>query len=195
MECAHFTQFHHITYKKWSMDLPHLEQWTFNIAFREIQDGDWDKAADLLSSVSQGLCWEAGDTLNWGKAPGRAETSALWTLSWWKASPCHNLLKEQPVLHSKPLPIGQLSPCYAGCGISDPWAHSSASPGPCSHKLPPFRPAWSPVDWAPKLCQTSDPHMHDLCQAAPSGLHRPAQACTILLGCAPHTCTGLHPGP
>jgi hypothetical protein len=60
----------------------------------EIQDGDWDTAADLLSSVNQGLCWGAGDTLGWGKTQGRAETSALWTPSSWKASPHHNIVKE-----------------------------------------------------------------------------------------------------
>jgi hypothetical protein len=42
-----------------------------------IQDGDWDTAADLESSVNQGLCWEARDMLGWGKAPARAENMAL----------------------------------------------------------------------------------------------------------------------
>jgi hypothetical protein len=52
-----------------------------------------------LSSGNQGPCWDTVDTLGWGKAPGRAETSAPWTPSLWKASPHHNTLKEQAVLH------------------------------------------------------------------------------------------------
>jgi hypothetical protein len=48
-----------------------------------------------VSSGNQGPCWDAGDMLVWGKAPGRTETSTHWTPSSWKASPCHNTLKEQ----------------------------------------------------------------------------------------------------
>jgi hypothetical protein len=40
-----------------------------------------------MSSVNQGLCWDAGDMLGQSKAQGRAETSASWTPRPWKASP------------------------------------------------------------------------------------------------------------
>jgi hypothetical protein len=143
----------------------------------EIQDGDWDTATDLMSSVNQWLCWNAGDTLGWGKAQGRAETSALWAPSSWKASPCHDLLKEHPVLHAKPRPIGPRSRCSTGRGISDPSTHSSIPPGPHSPKLPPMRHTRSPPDWPPKACQASDPQAFMISAAmCPSGLHRPAQS-------------------
>jgi hypothetical protein len=116
-----------------------------------------------------------GDTLDWGKAQGRAETSALWTPSSWKASPCYNLLKEQLVLHAKPHLIGPQNDFSTDCGISDPWAHSSAPPRSCSPKLPPFRPAWSPLDWDPKACQAGEPQTLMISAGLhPSGLHRPA---------------------
>jgi hypothetical protein len=41
--------------------------------YRKIQDGDWDTDADWERSVNWGPCWDAGNTLGWGKAPGRAE--------------------------------------------------------------------------------------------------------------------------
>jgi hypothetical protein len=44
---------------------------------REIQDSDWDRVVDHVSSMSQGLCWDPGDTLAWGKAPERAESTPL----------------------------------------------------------------------------------------------------------------------
>jgi hypothetical protein len=52
-----------------------------------------------VSTRNQGPCWDAGDTFGWGKAPGRAKTSAPWTPTPWKASPCHDTLKEQAVHH------------------------------------------------------------------------------------------------
>jgi hypothetical protein len=69
----------------------------------------------------------------------------------------HSLLKEQLVLHANPHPIGLRRHYSAGCGIYDPWACSSAPPGPCSPKLPPLRLTWSPLDWASKACQASVP--------------------------------------
>jgi hypothetical protein len=55
--------------------------------------------ADCMSSVNQGPCWDSGDTLGWGKAQGKAETSAPWIPSPWKASPHHDTLKEQAGHH------------------------------------------------------------------------------------------------
>jgi hypothetical protein len=59
-----------------------------------IQDGNQNTATDLLTSMIQRLWGEAGDMLDWGKTPGRAETSAPWTPSSWEASPHHHMLKE-----------------------------------------------------------------------------------------------------
>jgi hypothetical protein len=77
----------------------HLSSYSFlshnEKLWEEIQDGDWDTAADCMSSVNQEACWDTGDTLGRGKAQGRAKTSALWIPRSWKASPCHNLLKDQ----------------------------------------------------------------------------------------------------
>jgi hypothetical protein len=159
-------------------------------------------------------CWDAGDILGWGKAQGRAETSALWTHSLWKASPCQDLIKEQLALHAKPCPIGWWSHCSTGCGISKPCAHSSAPPGPQSPKLPPFRSARSPPDQASQACQAGDPQtftisgglhpsgllnwhsisIHNLCSCWPTPL-RPAKACTIsaLLDLVPKACQDSNP--
>jgi hypothetical protein len=110
----------------------------------------------------------------------------------WKASPPHNLLKEQPAVHAKSCPIGPQSHCSAALGISYLWA----PPGPCSTKLPPHRLTQLPPDWAlrpaqackssallghsPNACQVGDPHKpdphtHDLRWLHTSGLHRPAR--------------------
>jgi hypothetical protein len=76
-------------------------------------------------------------------------------------------------MHTKPHPIS--------CGISDPWAHSSAPPGPCSPKLD---------HWAPKASQAGNPQTFTISsRPCPSGLHRPAWSPQ---GCTPHTCTCLH---
>jgi hypothetical protein len=58
-----------------------------------------------VSSRNQEPCWDTGDTLGWGKEPGRADTLASWITSPWKAPPSHNTLKEQ-VGHqpTRPLP-------------------------------------------------------------------------------------------
>jgi hypothetical protein len=55
-----------------------------------IQIGDQNTDTDCMSSMNQETCWDAGDMLGWDKAQGRAETSAPWTPSPWKASPCHD---------------------------------------------------------------------------------------------------------
>jgi hypothetical protein len=117
--------------------------------------------------MNQGLCWDTGDILDWGKAPGRAETSALWTPSSWKAPPCHDLLEEQSG-------TAELLRCRPG--ISDPWALSSVQPEPPAPKNPPLRPAGSLPDQAPKAWQASNPQaLHNLHSTGlcPSGLHRP----------------------
>jgi hypothetical protein len=76
-----------------------------------IDNGDQDTDADCMSSVNQGPCWDAGDTLGWGKAPGSTETSAPWTPSMWKAPSYHNTLKEQEGLcHHQPTGILPLRP-------------------------------------------------------------------------------------
>jgi hypothetical protein len=46
-----------------------------------LENGDWDTDRDCMSSGNQGPCWDAGDTLGWGKAPGTVETLAPWTAS------------------------------------------------------------------------------------------------------------------
>jgi hypothetical protein len=60
----------------------------------KIQNGNWDTDTDSMSSMSQGPCWDAGASLGRGKAPGRVETLPPWTPSPWKASPCHDTLRE-----------------------------------------------------------------------------------------------------
>jgi hypothetical protein len=54
--------------------------------------------------MNQGPYWDAGDILGGGDAPGRTETLAPWNPRPWKASPCHEILKEQAGLHPTPLP-------------------------------------------------------------------------------------------
>jgi hypothetical protein len=144
-----------------------------------IQDGNWDTAADRVSSMNQGLCWDAADRLGWGKAPGRAETSTLGTPSLWKSSPHHDLLKEKPALHINPHPIGSWSHYSVGCGISDPLPCSSAPSGPCST---------APLD----LPQTPTPQACTI-SAAPCTSGLPGcnpQSCTISAGTT--SLTGLH---
>jgi hypothetical protein len=82
-----------------------------------------------MSSVNQGLSWEAGDTLGWGKAQGRAKTSALWTPSSWKPSPCHDLLKEQPSSECQAPPHRPAEPLL--CRL---WDLRSFVPAPQPHQ-------------------------------------------------------------
>jgi hypothetical protein len=149
-----------------------------------------------MSSQNQGLCWDAGDKLDWGKAQGRAETSALWTPSSWKSSPQEDLLKEQPALHAKSLPIGLQNYCSTGWQISDHWACSSSPPGPCSPKHTPLRPTWSLMDLASRVCQASNPQMLTVSAATRPVPLRPAQASLSLLGQAArlpsHDAQSLH---
>jgi hypothetical protein len=143
--------------------------------------------------MNQGLCWDAGDKLDWGKAQGRVETSALWTPSSWKTSPHHDLLKEQLVLHATPLTICLQRHWSRDWQISHPWACSSALPGPRSPKHPPLRPTWSPPDLAHKACQASDPETLMISASTRSVCLRPAQAFMIsaVLGCTPKACQAV----
>jgi hypothetical protein len=137
-----------------------------------LEDGDWDTATDSMSSVNQGICLDAGDMLGWGKAPGRDETSALRTPTSWKASLCHNWLKEQPVLHVKPYPISPQSAALQAMGSPifgpTPQPHQSHTP-PNSHpsdiydlhrtahlrsaKLVFHRHVWSVLGHNPQACK------------------------------------------
>jgi hypothetical protein len=139
-----------------------------------------------------GICWDAGDTLGWGKAPGRAKSMALWTPRSWKVSPCHNLLKEQPAKspthrpvelllcsaglsapQSIPGPRSTLDPCPTG--IPETWA----TPGPSSmpHQDPCLLGHAGPQLCAGSLlcqdpCPSGPPPMRP-CQApAPHGMIR-----------------------
>jgi hypothetical protein len=93
---------------KW-MILP-LENSDRMYSLERIQNCDWDTDTDSICYENQGTCWDAEDTLGWGKAPGIAETSAPWTSSMWKDSPCHDTLKEQVGCHPPASPIGLYSP-------------------------------------------------------------------------------------
>jgi hypothetical protein len=124
-----------------------------------------------MSSVIQKLCWEAGDTLGWGKEPGRAETPSLW-----KAS---HMLKEYLALHNKPVnrPTELL--------LLRPWAlhplvlllspARAVRPQTLNPQTPAITTRLSPSGLPSRDGQTftisTRPH--------PSGLHRPAQACPI----------------
>jgi hypothetical protein len=134
-----------------------------------------------MSSINQRLCWDAGNTLGWHKAPGRAETSALWTPSSWKPFPHHDLLKEQPGCCSP-------SPCPAG----PPDQHSAGPPSWRRAKPPPRRPA------KPTLCQS--PALQAFQQAhqasTPPGPHPtgPLDHCSAWpLSCRPATTLGPSP--
>jgi hypothetical protein len=114
-----------------------------------IQNGDWDRDADCVSSMNQEPCWDAGETLGWGKAKGTPETLAPWTPSLWKASSCHDTLKEKAshYMHDANIcqPAGPL-PCrtarpqltrWPGChskGLPD--CHPTGQPGFCPTGLP-----------------------------------------------------------
>jgi hypothetical protein len=104
-----------------------------------------------MSSVNQGPCWDTGDSLGWGKAQGRAETSAHWTTSLWKASPCHNILKEQVGHHAATVcqaTAPQASQGSVTCQATRPTPHRTA-------RLPPHGPTGPPL-------------------ASPPGYHLPA---------------------
>jgi hypothetical protein len=140
--------------------------------------------------MNQGLCWDAGDTLGWGKAQGSSETSALWIPCSWKTSPHHNLLKEQAALHAKPCPIVPWSCCSSGHGISNPLACSSALPGQCASGLPdlPQTPTPQARTISAGLCPSG---LHDLCSKAWQAGH--PQAGTSPLGHAPQACQAGDP--
>jgi hypothetical protein len=91
-----------------------------------------------------------------GKAPGKAKTSAPWIPILWKASPGHNLLKEQPGLH-------KLGPCTTGppgcTGPPGPWPSGPLGPLPC-------RPARLPLHHASALQAHWAPAPPDCCPSA-----------------------------
>jgi hypothetical protein len=156
--------------------------------------------------MNQGLCWDAGDTLGCGKAQGRAETSAVWNPSLWKASPWHDLLKEQLVLQAKTHQMELLL-----CRLWDLWSlglllKPTRAVFP---KLSLLRPEVSLLDNALKACQPGNTQACTIyAEPCHSGLHRPAQsllcqpvtirpaqACMIstLLGCIPKVCQTGNP--
>jgi hypothetical protein len=128
--------------------------------------------------------------LDWGRAQGRAETSALWTPSLWKASPCHDTLKEQLALHTKTLPIGPRSHCSVCCRISDPPALLLSSTRAVLPQTPTPQTCTISARWARKTSQAGATDIHDLSWAMPSGLHRPPQS---LVACIPKACQASYP--
>jgi hypothetical protein len=40
---------------------------------RGIQDGNWDTDTDCMNSMNEGLCWDTGDTIGWGKVPRESQ--------------------------------------------------------------------------------------------------------------------------
>jgi hypothetical protein len=129
-----------------------------------------------MSSMNQRPCWDDEDMLGWGKAPGRDEASALWTLSLWKAPPHHDLLKEQP-------------------GHCPPGPHPTSVPSHHSARPQSSRPAKPPSASPPGCCPCCTVVHH------PPGLHPagPLGSChTGLLGChstgpLPHRSVGPLP--
>jgi hypothetical protein len=99
-------------------------------------------------------CW---DTLGWGKAPARAETSALWTHSLWKSSPHHDLLKEQQAWQAHTQ--GPRSQSSISMG-----PHLSGPPDPSSVALLDLCSAGSAT---PQACQ--DPALHACQISTPLG--------------------------
>jgi hypothetical protein len=116
------------------------------------------------------------------------------------------------------LPHRPTGPCSAGLGISDPWISSSASPEPCSPRVPPLRPmryaldllSWGPTPQTHEICtgpglsprglpSWQSVGIRDLCWVTPSSLHRTARSLLPwILPLRPakpaiHTCTILVP--
>jgi hypothetical protein len=119
-----------------------------------------------MSSMNQGHWWDSGDMLDWGKAPGRAETSAPWTPSLWKTSPLHYTLKGQVGHHTHANSIcwpSRLPPhrptrqLLTACPAS-PWDSQAASQS--GFHLPPCRPTRSPPTGLPGHCPPTGPQAH-----------------------------------
>jgi hypothetical protein len=110
------------------------------------EDPKWQlghRLIDSMSSTNQRPCWDAGDILGWGKAPERAKILAPWTPSLWKASPCHDTLKEQEGHHHGPTRPAEL-PASQG---SSPQACWTTTHWPT--RLPPRRPTRPPPTGLP----------------------------------------------
>jgi hypothetical protein len=134
---------------KW-MSLP-LENADRKFPLERIQNGDWDTDTDCMSSRNQGPCWDAGDTLDWGKAPGRAETSSPWTPSLWKASPHNDTLKEQVGCHP---PAGRpRSPLSSQITVF--WSTRAPPTGQPGHHLPAHQADAPQAHWATTLVEDS----------------------------------------
>jgi hypothetical protein len=111
-----------------------------------------------VSSVTQGPCWDTGAVLGRGKAPGKAKTSVLWTPSLWKASPCHNLLKERLA-------------CQAPTNRpKEPPLYSAGPPATQAHQAPGLRgPTGSLLCWEPTSQTNQAPAGSLLCLMGPPG--------------------------
>jgi hypothetical protein len=142
-----------------------------------IQNGNWDIDADCVNSVNQGLSWEAGDTLGWGKAQGRAETSGLWTPSQWETSPHHDTLKEQVGRHTHATAEYQSTRplCCRPTNPTPSCPTSLSFTGPLS-----LCPAWEPGNLSPaQLASTRQAHCtvpHRPARPPPCGRGRPPLA-------------------
>jgi hypothetical protein len=130
---------------KW-MSLP-LENADRKYSLERIQNGETD--TDCMSSRNQGPSWDAGDTLGWCKAPGRAETLAPWSPSLWNICPHHDTLP--PGCHTPVGPPGLLSPhkslpvCLQGPHPQASQATASQSPRLRPHRATGPPPCWRAV--------------------------------------------------
>jgi hypothetical protein len=142
-----------------------------------IQNGDWDTEADCVSSRNQGPCWDTGDMLGWGKSTVRAKTSAPLAPSPWKASPCHNTLKEQ---------VGSSLPASVpGCNLTR--TPPLQAPALLSLQATAHLPACRPANPPPRLA-TGLPHT-GLCPTTVPG-HHPPQEGSSTTRCQLQTCLG-----
>jgi hypothetical protein len=100
-----------------------------------------------VSSGNQGPCWDMGDKLGWGKALGRAETSAPWSPSRWR------------LLHAKI----HWKKRQAATPTLPPPHHRPARPPPCRPSGPQLhhamaKPASAPqAHWAATCLPTNPP--------------------------------------
>jgi hypothetical protein len=131
---------------KW-ISLP-LENADKKYSLESIYNGYWDTDTDCMISRNQGPCWDAGDTLGWGKAQVRAETSAPWTPSLWKTSPHHDTLKKQVGCHPPASPLGLPSSTKSLLvGLPGPHPQASQANAFQPTRLMPYRPTGPPPCW------------------------------------------------
>jgi hypothetical protein len=131
--------------------------------------------------LTQKSCEEPGDTPDWGKAPGRAKNMALKRLRSWKASPHHDLIKEQPacqilipyVCRAAALFFQALHPL--GCTRPHPHARPTHSRVPVPQPLRPPAPRPTP-------CQNTCPSAMPL-DPQPLGSPLPVHAWPQLKAC------------